>query len=212
MHQIKGTGDPVRSMGDDTGDTQSQPRERERHAARASDPLTSRCQAVGLRRQGSGVLLLLCGLVAIGSATIGLSRGHRRAAARPVAPVATGRIAVVVDGTLVRTNGPVDVIPQRSSYLPGQAGGWHSHEGLHLVSVIASTLTVYGADCQPRFYEPGDLYIGGDEAHLARNDTTEPVEMAVTYLMPAGRRMADFRVDESAPATCPAGENRNPTP
>jgi hypothetical protein len=49
-----------------------------------------------------------------------------------------------------------------------QTSGWHSHPGLHLVTVVSGTLTVYGPDCQPRSYGPGELHIGGDTVHLAR--------------------------------------------
>ena len=89
------------------------------------------------------------------------------------------------------------------TYAPGETSGWHSHPGLHLVTVIAGTLTVYGPDCQPRTYGPGQPYIGGDSVHLAANEGEVPVEMGVTYLTTPGQSMAGFRVPHQAPPACP---------
>jgi quercetin dioxygenase-like cupin family protein len=109
----------------------------------------------------------------------------------------------VADASTVRTSGPAELVVQTMTYAAGQTSGWHSHPGLHLVSVISGTLTVYGPDCQPRSYGPGEPYIGGDSLHLARNEGEVPVEMGVTYLSAPGQSMAGFRQPHQTPATCP---------
>ena len=109
----------------------------------------------------------------------------------------------VADASTVRTSGPAELVVQTMTYVPGQTSGWHSHPGLHLVSVVSGTLTVYGPDCQARSYGPGEPYIGGDRVHLARNEGEVPVEMGVTYLSKPGQSMAHFRVPQPAPTTCP---------
>lgn len=101
--------------------------------------------------------------------------------------------------------GPADVTAQLATYEPGQDSGWHSHTGLHAVVVLSGTLTVYDAECTPHAYGPGDLYVGGQEPHLARNETAAPVEMAVTYVFPAGRSHTEFHVPAAPPAGCNVG-------
>ena len=99
--------------------------------------------------------------------------------------------------------GPAELVVQTTTYFPGQTSGWHSHPGLHLVSVVSGTLTVYGPDCQVQRYGPGEPYIGGGSVHLARNEGEVSVEMGVTYLSTPGQSIAHFRVPHQAPATCP---------
>ena len=106
----------------------------------------------------------------------------------------TGRALVV--------GGPADVTAQLAAYEPGQDSGWHSHTGLHAVLVLSGTLTVYDAECTPHTYGPGDLYVGGEEPHLARNETAAPVEMTVTYVFPAGRSHTEFHVPAAPPVGC----------
>ena len=70
------------------------------------------------------------------------------------------------------------------------------------MTVISGTLRFYGPDCQPRHYGPGEPYVGGDRAHLARNEGEMPVEMAVTYVMAPGQSIGHFRVPDVAPTGC----------
>lgn len=104
----------------------------------------------------------------------------------------------------ITLRGPADVTAQLATYEPGQDSGWHSHTGLHAVVVLSGTLTIYDEECAPHQYGPGDVYIGGGGAHLARNETAAPVEMTVTYLFPAGRSHTEFHVPASPPAGCAA--------
>lgn len=88
------------------------------------------------------------------------------------------------------------------TYDPHQVTGWHAHTGLHAVAVLAGSLTVYGPDCQAHRYGAGESYVGGLTAHLARNETDEPVRMAVTYVFPAGTAMDGFNIPAPPPGGC----------
>ena len=98
--------------------------------------------------------------------------------------------------------GPQDVAAQTASYAPGQSSGWHSHTGLHAVVVLSGTLTIVDGECRRQTYGPGDSYVGGRDVHLALNDTASPLEMAVTYMFPAGVPHTGFHVPAAEPAVC----------
>lgn len=98
--------------------------------------------------------------------------------------------------------GPADVSVQMATYEPDQSSGWHAHTGLHAVVVLSGELTFYDDSCRRRTYGPGDTYVGGQAVHLARNETAAPVEMAVTYMFPAGVSHTSFHIPSPAPATC----------
>lgn len=102
----------------------------------------------------------------------------------------------------VAIGGPRDVAAQTASYAPGQSSGWHSHTGLHAVVVLSGTLTIVDGECRRQTYGPGDSYVGGREVHLALNDTASPLEMAVTYMFPAGVSHTGFHVPVAKPASC----------
>ena len=150
------------------------------------------------------VALMVAGLVAVGAASMGLvhllsSRpGEGRAGTRPPvpAPASSG----------VALGGPSDVSVQSATYEPFQGSGWHAHTGMHAVLVLSGTLTVYDAGCQARTYGPGDTYVGGQDLHLARNETATPVQMAVTYLFPAGVSHTRFHVPSPPPVACSAAK------
>lgn len=104
----------------------------------------------------------------------------------------------------VAIGGPSDVVAQTASYAPGQSSGWHSHTGLHAVVVLSGTLTIVDGECHTHTYGPGDSYVGGQDVHLALNDTAARLEMAVTYMFPAGISHTGFHVPATAPASCGA--------
>ena len=149
------------------------------------------------------VALMVVGLVVVGTAAFGLDHhassrpGEGGAGTSPPVPApASSGLAL---------GGPSDVSVQTATYEPSQNSGWHAHTGMHAVLVLSGTLTVYDADCQARTYGPGDTYVGGQDLHLAGNETATPVEMAVTYLFPAGRSHTQFHVPSPPPAACAAG-------
>jgi quercetin dioxygenase-like cupin family protein len=165
-----------------------EPNRRDSHARRPPEDRKSRLFRLGL-------ILVAVGALSVLTAALGL---HRRT------PTSTpSSLVSPVDQTLFRTTGPVDMELQVLTYGPGQTSGWHLHPGVHLVTVLSGTLTVYDAECQARIYGPGQPYVGGEELHLARNETDAPVEMAVTYVTRAGAPRHSLRVAQPAPPGCP---------
>lgn len=114
--------------------------------------------------------------------------------AAAVVGLRTASSATEVSGPRAMTvSGPGDVAVVSMVYDPGQSSGWHTHAGIHAVAVLAGTLTVYDGECRPQVVEPGRPYVGGQELHLARNDTAVPVEMIVTYINPSATAGEDAR-------------------
>ena len=136
------------------------------------------------------VLAMAAGLVFVGAAlaVVHLYSGSGAAPAQASYAVTLG--------------GPADVTVQSATYGPGQTSGWHSHTGMHAVMVLSGTVTFYDSQCQARSYGPGEIYVGGQDVHVVRNETVEPAEVAVTYLFPAGQSHTTFHVDSPAPAGC----------
>lgn len=114
----------------------------------------------------SGLVLIAC------SAGIAL-------AATPTPTTPARRVAPV---------GGVPAVPSPSittasiTYPPGHSSGWHVHPGVHSVVVLAGTLTMYDEHCVRTDYGPGETYLGGNAPHLARNEGTDDVSAAVTYV------------------------------
>lgn len=69
-----------------------------------------------------------------------------------------------------------------SSYEPGHTSGWHVHPGVHSVVVLSGTLTIYDDNCVRTDYGPGQSYLGGAMPHVARNETLEVLDVAITFV------------------------------
>ena len=67
---------------------------------------------------------------------------------------------------------------------------------------MSGTLAIVDGDCRRQTYGPGDSYIGGRDIHVALNETAAPIEMAVTYMFPAGVSHTGFHVPAAQPAGC----------
>lgn len=109
-----------------------------------------------------------------------------------------GAEALTPDRTIV-LRGPGDVGVVTMIYEPGRSSGWHAHTGLHAVAVLSGELTIYDGECRPQRVVAGEPYVGGQDLHLARNETGGPVDMIVTYLNAVGPPAP--RLDP--PAGCP---------
>jgi quercetin dioxygenase-like cupin family protein len=165
-------------------------------------------EAIHLRAQPSlswrrmlPVLAMVAGLAVLGFALTLIPR----ASSVPGEPGAGGRPPLPApDSSGLVLGGPTDVTVQRTTYEPGQTSGWHSHTGMHAVMVLSGTVTFYDAECRSHTYSPGDTYVGGRGAHLVRNETAGPVEMAVTYLFPAGQSHTAFHIGSPVPLGCDA--------
>lgn len=69
-----------------------------------------------------------------------------------------------------------------SSYPPGHTSGWHVHPGVHSVVVLSGTLTIFDDHCGRTEYGQGQTYLGGTTPHLARNETLEVLDVAITFV------------------------------
>jgi quercetin dioxygenase-like cupin family protein len=114
-------------------------------------------------------------------------------------PLAQGRIDEPL--TMV-TEGPSDFHIQLVALEPGADTGWHTHPGFGLDIVTSGILTWYvdGPDCKGRKAKAGDaIFVPPGVAHLVRNESDEPAEGYVTYLLPAG---ATPRAEADEPKNC----------
>jgi quercetin dioxygenase-like cupin family protein len=139
-----------------------------------------------VRRPPRPFTLMLAGawLVTAALAASALVRPVEHPAPEPAA-VAAAPVGAR-SATALTLNGPNDVSVVTQVYEAGESSGWHRHTGIHAVAVLSGTLTVYDDRCHAQLVVPGRPYVGGQDLHLARNETTSPVEMVVTYLNAAG--------------------------
>ncbi len=168
-------------------------------SAPVTRPRRQRRRGVPLRAWRFGPLLLMAAGLAIFSVAA-LVLVPRLTSASAGAVTAIRGPAPAFAGVAI--GGPSDVAAQTASYAPGQSSGWHSHTGLHAVVVLSGTLTIVDGECRRQTYGPGDSYVGGRDVHLALNDTASPLEMAVTYMFPAGVSHTGFHVPAAEPAGC----------
>jgi quercetin dioxygenase-like cupin family protein len=108
----------------------------------------------------------------------------------------------------ITTKGATDVHMLQNTIAPGGTFGWHSHPGPSLVIVKAGTATFYDADdptCSPHVVAAGSGFVdNGQDTHVVRNEGTVDLVTEVVSLVPAGFQR---RIDEPAPANCPALPN-----
>jgi hypothetical protein len=105
-----------------------------------------------------------------------------------------------VDGVLIKTKGPVDIVTQLVTFnANGGTAGWHGHAGAVLVSVTAGTLTTYDEHCVMATYGPGDAFFepGPHHARLVRNEGTVDVTVYATWIVPVGAN--PLRLDAADP-------------
>jgi quercetin dioxygenase-like cupin family protein len=148
--------------------------------------------------RGAGVRATPLVAMVVGLALTGLavvSGTHAASGGRPAATPSGDPLAITLSAR------DVSVVVQ--VYEPGQDSGWHAHAGIHAVAVSSGVLTIYDSQCRPQAVAPGRPYVGGQEPHLARNETAEPVTMTVTYLSPSAPAASTRHVDP--PAGCAVG-------
>jgi quercetin dioxygenase-like cupin family protein len=108
----------------------------------------------------------------------------------------------------ITTKGATDVHMIQNTIVPGGTFGWHGHPGPSLVIVKSGTATFYEADdptCAPHVVQAGSGFVdSGQDTHVVRNEGTVDLVTEVVSLVPAGFAR---RIDEPAPATCPALPN-----
>jgi quercetin dioxygenase-like cupin family protein len=108
----------------------------------------------------------------------------------------------------LRTKGASDLYVLQNTIAPGGTFGWHSHPGPSLVIVKSGTATFYLGDdpnCAPQVVQAGTGFVdSGSDIHVVRNEGSVDLVTVVVSLVPAG---FDRRIDQPAPANCPALPN-----
>jgi quercetin dioxygenase-like cupin family protein len=100
--------------------------------------------------------------------------------------LATGTSA---DTIRAKNRGPTDVAVRHIVIDPGGSTGWHYHTGELIAVVQAGTLTRLLDDCAVEVSRAGQTFVepsGRRHVHIGRNLGSEPVELYVTYVLPAG--------------------------
>ena len=144
------------------------------------------------RRRRVAVAAVTGGLVAASAAFLALSTA--RPVRRSPGPQSAAAVATPTGSSLP------NVGLTEETYAPGQSSGWHRHAGVHSVVVLSGTLTIYDQDCVRHDYGPGSSYIGGQQAHVARNEQAEPLGLVVTYVSSPSAASQSAMVD--APPGC----------
>jgi len=113
-----------------------------------------------------------------------------------VTAVVLGRGTNQVTDTLTAGAG-LDVVTQMITFAPSATTGWHTHPGEVAVTVVSGTISLWRtpgtaeqADCTKRDVTAGQGWVApgsGTEFDLARNETTTPAVVIVTYVnIPVG--------------------------
>ena len=91
----------------------------------------------------------------------------------------------------------LDVVTQMITFAPGSTTGWHTHPGEVVVTVVSGTISLWRTpgtaeqpNCTQRDVTAGQAWVApgsGTEFDLARNQTTSPAVVIVTYVnIPVG--------------------------
>ena len=140
-------------------------------------------------RRRAAILAVVGGLACVATST-----GIALAAHPAPAPRRSGPLTSAVAGPAA----PLPNVGTASeTYEPGHTSGWHVHPGVHSVVVLSGTLTIYDERCVRTDYGPGETYLGGNAPHLARNEGTDDLDVAVTYIYTSKSR--------GTPVAAPAG-------
>jgi mannose-6-phosphate isomerase-like protein (cupin superfamily) len=101
----------------------------------------------------------------------------------------------------------IDIITVEFTVFPGGHGGWHTHPGPALFTVLEGTLTMYDGDdpsCTAQVFPAGTGSVEADTSehiHITRNETNSIVRTLVTFLVPVNTTIP--RIDLPNPGNCP---------
>ena len=120
----------------------------------------------------------------VGACLIGLSLASTTAQAAPGGPGVSGRVLAQ------RTVGDTDYLLREITIPPGQATGWHYHDGTLYAFVKQGTLSHFDASCaSDGVYEKGSFLkepSGADHVHIGENRGATDVVLEVLYVLPHG--------------------------
>jgi quercetin dioxygenase-like cupin family protein len=130
----------------------------------------------------------------VGAALVALSLTPGVAQATPGGPGVSGRILAQ------QTIGDHDYILREITIPPGQATGWHYHDGYLYAYVKQGTLSHFDATCaSDGVYKKGSFLKeppGADHVHVGENRGTTDLVLEVLYVLPHG---APFSQDAPDP-------------
>jgi hypothetical protein len=98
-----------------------------------------------------------------------------------------------------------ETVMQQIVIAPGGSTGWHSHPGPAVALVKSGELTLYSSEdptCTGRVFSAGQGFVdsGQGHVHVARNLSSNPTEVWVTYFdVPPGESV---RIDAPASGNC----------
>ncbi len=144
-------------------------------------------------------------LLVVFAALIGLLGAHVATATPPSGNITRTDLAVgkTTKPIYINTKGAESQFYIQSLTLgPGASSGWHTHPGPEYTIVKSGNITIQKAtQCEPEHLGPGDIhFVEGGVSHRGINETDAPVELYVTYTVPAN---APLREDQPDPCQAP---------
>jgi quercetin dioxygenase-like cupin family protein len=151
--------------------------------------------------------------VALAWAAVSLAGVTAAIATPPSGTVNRNELAVgkVTDTIDIQRSEPTDFHIDVVTIDPGASSGWHTHPGPEYSVVKAGEVILQRApDCDPITLKAGQgFFTPGGTAHMAHNDGKEPVEIYVTYTVPAGTTVLRQDAEEQCGAeTEPPKKNK----
>jgi len=128
--------------------------------------------------------LILIATISVGIGFLGLAVGRATAQDPQVRrqDLALGALAYYED-----FRGPAVVAVQQITLDPGARAGWHTHPGPAWIVVNKGEMAFYDADGCRTVYPAGSAIMEQPGlVHEPRNETTEPLELYVTFIIPSG--------------------------
>jgi quercetin dioxygenase-like cupin family protein len=104
----------------------------------------------------------------------------------PVRGTLSHGVHVNADRIKFQTEGATDVVVQTILQDPGGDSGWHTHPGFVLGIVESGSVSIT-VGCRTTTYSAGHtFYETGTTPTIARNASTSPLVVRVTYVVPKG--------------------------
>ncbi|GAB7045778.1 cupin domain-containing protein [Catenuloplanes indicus] len=110
-----------------------------------------------------------------------------------------------VSGTVIaqHTVGGTDYVLREITIPPGQATGWHYHDGALYATVRQGALSHFDATCARDGYYPRGSFIyepaGADEVHIGINRGRTPIVLEVLYVLPTGSPLSQDAPNPGCP-------------
>lgn len=114
------------------------------------------------------------------------------AGAAQATPAGPGVVGKIISSTTV---GKTDLVLREITIPPGQATGWHYHDGQLFGKVKQGTLSHFDDTCaSDGVYRKGSVIrepAGSDQVHIGINRGRTPVVLEVLYVLPTGSPLSE---------------------